>query len=196
MAHRNTTRRDRSISTTRPNPPKASGALHRRHASIATAHSIPIHENSPAEELHGDPEAMPLAAIATPRPGPVTWLSLPRKRQLAILFLSRLFDFLQIASLQAYMFYQLKSFDPGLSDAAISGQAGLLQGCYTAAQVATAIFWGKVADARWGGRKMVLLIGLGSAAFSCVGFGFSRTFAQAAAFRIIGGGLNGTVGIM
>jgi MFS family permease len=128
--------------------------------------------------------------------GPVTWLSLPRKDQLAILFLCRLVDFLQVASLQAYVFYQLKSFDPSLSDSAISTQAGILQGCFTGAQVLTAILWGKVADASSGGRKLVLLIGLGGTAVSCLGYGFSTTFWQAALFRILGGGINGTVGIM
>lgn len=136
------------------------------------------------------------APPAAPKGGPVTWMSLPRKRQLAILFASRLFDFLQVASLQAYIFHQLKSFDTSLPDAAISAQAGILQGCYTAAQIATAILWGKVADASWGGRKMVLLIGLAGTAVSCIGYGFATTFSQAAFFRVLGGGLNGTVGII
>lgn len=128
--------------------------------------------------------------------GPVTWLSLPRKDQLAILFLCRLVDFLQVASLQTYVFYQLKSFNPSLSDSTISTQAGILQGCFTGAQVLTAILWGKVADASSGGRKLVLLIGLGGTAGSCLGYGFSTTFWQAVLFRILGGGINGTVGIM
>ena len=58
------------------------------------------------------------------------------------------------------MFYQLKSFDPDLSDAAISAQAGFLIGAKTAAQVCTGMFWGRVADSENGGRKAVLLIGL------------------------------------
>lgn len=41
-------------------------------------------------------------------PEHVTWLSLPHKGQLFILFLCRFVDFLQVASLQAYVFYQLK----------------------------------------------------------------------------------------
>lgn len=41
-------------------------------------------------------------------PETVTWSSLPRKGQLAILFLCRMVDFLQVATLQAYIFYQLK----------------------------------------------------------------------------------------
>lgn len=128
--------------------------------------------------------------------GPVTWMSLPRKDQLAILFLGRLVDFLQIASMQAYVFYQLKSFDDSLTDAQISQQAGLLQGCFTGAQVLTAILWGKAADARWCGRKWVLVVGLGGTALSCLGYGFATTFFWAALWRAFGGAVNGTVGIM
>ena len=133
---------------------------------------------------------------SVPKPQPVTWLSLPRKSQLFILFLCRLYDFLQVASLQAYLFYQLKSFDPDLSDAAISSQAGIMQGCFTGAQVATAMLWGKAADSSSGGRKMVLLVGLLGTAVSCLGYGFATTFVQAAVWRVFGGAINGTVGIM
>jgi MFS family permease len=127
---------------------------------------------------------------------PVTWMSLPHKTQLAILFLCRLFDFLQVASLQAYLFYRLESFYPAASDAQISTQAGVMQACFTGAQVATAMLWGKAADSRLGGRKMVLLVGLGGTAVSCLGYGFAETFWQAVAWRIFGGAINGTVGIM
>ncbi|PTB67734.1 MFS general substrate transporter [Trichoderma citrinoviride] len=128
--------------------------------------------------------------------GPVTWMSLPRKDQLFILFLSRFVDFLQVASLQAYVFYQLKAFDDSLSDAQISQQAGVLQGCFTGAQVMTAILWGKAADASWCGRKRVLLIGLAGTAVSCLGYGFATTFFWAAFWRAFGGAINGTVGII
>ncbi|KAL7955215.1 MFS general substrate transporter [Trichoderma compactum] len=126
--------------------------------------------------------------------GPVTWMSLPRKDQLLILFLSRFVDFLQVASLQAYVFYQLKAFDDSLSDAQISQQAGVLQGCFTGAQVMTAILWGKAADASWCGRKWVLVIGLAGTAISCLGYGFATTFFWTAFWRAFGGAINGTVG--
>lgn len=127
---------------------------------------------------------------------PVAWKDLPHKGQLAILTIARLSEPLTQTSLQAYMFYQLKSFDPSLADSAIATQAGLLQGSFTAAQFVTAILWGRVADSDWGGRKMVLLIGLLGTCLSCVGFGFSRSFLQAAIFRTLGGALNGNVGVM
>jgi len=127
---------------------------------------------------------------------PVSWKDLPNKGQLAILTMARLSEPLTQTSLQAYMFYQLKSFDTSLSDSTISSQAGLLQGSFTAAQFVTAILWGRAADADWGGRKKVLLIGLFGTCLSCVGFGFSRSFIQAAIFRTLGGALNGNVGVM
>ncbi|CAG7987864.1 unnamed protein product [Penicillium olsonii] len=137
-----------------------------------------------------------LPAAPAPRPAPVTWMSLPHKGQLALLGLCRVFDFLQIASLQAYMFYQLKSFDPNLSDSDVATQAGILQGAFTAAQFATAIPWGRVADAEWGGRKFVLLVGLVGTAMSCLGVAYSTSFAQAVFWRSFGGAINGTVGII
>lgn len=128
--------------------------------------------------------------------GPVSWTSLPRKDQLLVLFLGRLADFLQMASLQAYVFYQLRSMDASLPDSRISERAGVLQGCFTGAQVCTAILWGKIADAGWCGRKWALAAGLAGTALSCVGYGFSTTFFWAAFWRVFGGAINGTVGIM
>lgn len=151
---------------------------------------------------HLDTESQPAQALSAmekpkgPSAGPVTWMSLPRKDQLAILFVSRFVDFLQVASLQAYVFYQLKDMNNELTDAQISQQAGLLQGCFTGAQVMTAILWGKAADASWCGRKTVLLVGIGGTAISCLGYGFATTFFWAAFWRAFGGAVNGTVGIM
>ena len=127
---------------------------------------------------------------------PVTWRSLPKKTQLAILTFARLSEPLTQTSLQAYMFYQLKSFDPSLPDSTISTQAGILQGSFTAAQFLTAVWWGRLADAEWMGRKRILLIGLFGTWISCLGFGFSRSFASAVVFRTMGGFLNSNVGVM
>lgn len=160
-----------------------------RSQSHGTLQILALHES----ELNA---ANSLPVPLTPRPAPVTWMSLPRKGQLALLGLCRVFDFLQIASLQAYMFYQLKSFDANLSDSDVATQAGILQGAFTAAQFATAIPWGRVADAEWGGRRFVLLVGLMGTAVSCLGVAFATSFAQAVFWRSFGGAINGTVGII
>jgi MFS family permease len=126
---------------------------------------------------------------------PVTWLSLPRKGQLAILAMGRFVDFYHMASLQAYMVYQLKSFDPNLSDETISWQAGILQGSFTFVQIFTSVLWGRMADREWCGRKLVLLIGLVGTGISCIGLAFSTSFLQASVYRALGGAINGTVSV-
>lgn len=127
---------------------------------------------------------------------PVTWRTLPNKGQLAILTFARLSEPLAQTSLQAYLFYQLRSFDPSLPDSTISTQAGILQGSFTAAQFLTAVWWGRLADAGWMGRKRVLLIGLLGTCVSSLGFGLSKSFTTAVVFRTLGGLLNSNVGVM
>lgn len=127
---------------------------------------------------------------------PVSWSSLPKKGQLAILTFARLSEPLAQTSLQAYMFYQLKSFNPDLPDSTISAQTGVLQGAFTAAQFFTSVMWGRLADTETFGRKRVLLIGLSGTCISCIGFGFSKSFIVAAVFRTLGGALNSNIGVM
>jgi len=69
-----------------------------------------------------------------------------------------------------------------------------VQGAFAAAQLCTAMLWGRWSDK--GGRKRVILVGLFGTTISCVGFGFSKSFWQALIFRMMGGALNGNVGVM
>ncbi|KAF7560489.1 hypothetical protein G7046_g3657 [Stylonectria norvegica] len=126
----------------------------------------------------------------------VAWSDLPRKQQLFVITLARMSEPLVQTSLQAYMFYQLKWFDPSLPSSTIAAQAGVLHASFTAAQFLTAMIWGRVADSPRAGRKTVLLIGLCGTSASCLGFGFSTSFWQALVFRTIGGATNGNVGVM
>lgn len=142
---------------------------------------------------HADEEPRPAEAQKAPSM-PASWSTMPNKGQLAILAFSRVVDFFQQASLQTYMVHQLKSFDETLPDPTISYQAGVLQGSFTAAQIITSILWGRAADAPSCGRKTVLLIGLVGTGFSMIGIGFSSSFTQAVMWRLIGGGINGSVG--
>lgn len=71
---------------------------------------------------------------------------------------------------------------------------GIIQGVFAAAQLCTAMLWGRESDIR--GRKTIILFGLAGTALSCIGFGFSTTFTQALIFRSLGGALNGNVGVM
>lgn len=127
---------------------------------------------------------------------PISWSQLPKKTQLLILVLARLSEPITQTSLQAYLFYQLRSFNPSLPDSAISRQAGFFQGSFTAAQFLTSVWWGRAADSHWVGRKRVLLVGLLGTLISCIGFGFSRSFTTAIIFRVLGGLMNSNVGVM
>lgn len=126
----------------------------------------------------------------------VAWRSLPQKDQLLILTLARLAEPLFQNSLSSYLFFMLQSFDHSLDDSQISSQAGLMTGSFTAAQCFTAVMWGRLADKEWMGRKNVILIGLIGSFISSVGFGFSKSFWSAMAWRTLGGALNGNVGVM
>ena len=134
------------------------------------------------------------------KPQPVSWSSLPKKSQLAILTLARLSEPLTQTSLQAYQFYQLKSFHaPGVappSDATVARQAGMLAAAFTGAQFLVAMMWGRLADSERFGRKRVILIGLLGTAIGTLGFGFSSSFAMAVFWRCVGGILNGNMGVM
>ncbi|KAF5010023.1 hypothetical protein FDECE_3802 [Fusarium decemcellulare] len=150
-----------------------------------------------------DPDGvLPPSPTSTPLPPEpkrnesVAWSDLPQKQQLFIITLARMSEPLVQSSLQAYMFYQLKWFDPDLPDSTISAQAGVLHASFTAAQFVTAMLWGRVADSPRAGRKTVLLIGLCGTSLSCLGFGFATSFWQALVFRTIGGATNGNVGVM
>lgn len=97
---------------------------------------------------------------------------------------------------QTYIVFQAKSFHSLSSDASISWESGLVQGSFTAAQCITAVIWGRLADAPWCGRKIVLVIGLLSTAISCIGVAFATSVVQIMLWRAFDGGMNGTVGIM
>lgn len=103
-------------------------------------------------------------------------------------------DFFQQAALQTIMFYQLSSFDLEASESDLSFQVGVLQGVFTSAQTFTSLLWGKIADHPSWGRKRVVLISLVGQGISCLGLAFSRTFAAAVVWRLLGGAVNATVG--
>lgn len=127
---------------------------------------------------------------------PASWMSLPRKDQLFVLTMARLSEPLTSNSLNAYIYYQLRSFDPSLPDATISYQAGIISAAFPGAQCLTAMLWGRFADSEHGGRKKAIVIGLLGTMLSMIGFGFSRNFYVAVAFRFCGGILNGNVGVL
>jgi MFS family permease len=134
--------------------------------------------------------------MANPKPKKemARWKDLPHKPQLSILVMARLVEPLVQTSLQAYMFYQLQSFDLALSDSTVAWQAGILQASFSFGQTLTGWMWGRAADTY--GRKTTLLFGSFGTLVSCLGFGFSHSFAAALVFRLLGGLVNGNIPVM
>ncbi|KZL81173.1 major facilitator superfamily transporter [Colletotrichum incanum] len=140
---------------------------------------------------------------------PVTWQSLPRKDQLAVLCFVRFAEPVVKVSIITYIYYQLQSLNPSQSSGDTVRQSALLQTIFNASQCATAMFWSRVADAPWGGRKTALLLGLSGSRMnfppcaanfapvlsivSVLIFGFIRSFRQAAVLRLVEGAMNGNV---
>ncbi|KAK7423744.1 hypothetical protein QQX98_000934 [Neonectria punicea] len=129
-------------------------------------------------------------------PAPVSWASIPRKGQLAIMVFARLAEPLSERSLTSYLFYQLKWFDPSLEDSEIARQAGYLTAVFAAAQCITSMWWGHAADSPLFGRKRVLIIGLVGTTLSAIGMGFSTSLRFAFFLRFLAGALNGNVGVL
>ncbi|KAF2109623.1 major facilitator superfamily domain-containing protein [Lophiotrema nucula] len=126
----------------------------------------------------------------------VSYKSLPHKDQLLILMLSRFTEPLTTSSIQSYLFFQLQHFDPSATAATISRQAGVIVGCKTAAHVCTGMVWGALADRSSIGRKNVLVTGLLATSVATLGYGFSKTFAQALMWQMLDGALNATIAMV
>ncbi|KAG0635244.1 major facilitator superfamily domain-containing protein [Tuber brumale] len=140
----------------------------------------------------------PTASSRSSEGNPVTWLSLPRKSQLIVLTLCRLSEPLTQTSVASYLYYYLSSFHPPNkpppSAETISRQAGVIASSFALAQCLTGVLWGHLSDKI--GRKPCILFGLAGTAISVIGFGFSENLAMALTWRILGGFLNGNVGVL
>ncbi|KZL80408.1 major facilitator superfamily transporter [Colletotrichum incanum] len=111
----------------------------------------------------------------------VGWKSMPRKDQLAILFLLRFAEPAVRYSSSTYLYYQLESLNPSLSSGQIVRQSAAIQSAYIVGQCFSSILLSKLADSPRGGRKMVLLLGTGASPktnmFTTVSYRFlSRAF--------------------
>lgn len=126
----------------------------------------------------------------------VSWSSLPKKGQLAVIVFARLAEPLSERSLTSYLFYQLQWLSPTLGAAQIARQAGYLTAIFAVAQCITSMWWGHAADNPRLGRKRVLVIGLMGSSVSALGMGFSTSIYAVFFFRFLAGALNGNVGVL
>lgn len=152
----------------------------------------PLSDETPLLQTPTQYESLP----APEEPPPVSWASIPRKGQLAIIVFARLAEPLSERSFASYLFHQLQWFNPNLGSSEIAKQAGYLTAVFAAAQCLTSMWWGHAADSPRLGRKRVLVIGLVGSAMSALGMGFSTSLSFAFFFRFMAGALNGNVGVL
>ncbi|KAH7311539.1 major facilitator superfamily domain-containing protein [Stachybotrys elegans] len=148
---------------------------------------------------HENPTPTPAHHVTSPPPAEpraITWASLPRKDQLAVIVFARLAEPLCERSLTSYLFHQLEWFDPTLDAPEIARQAGYLTAAFAAAQCLTSMWWGHAADHPRVGRKRVLIFGLVGSALSTLGMGFATSWYMAVFFRFSAGALNGNIGVL
>ncbi len=105
----------------------------------------------------------------------------------------RLAEPIAFTSIVAYNYVFVQDLRPG-DDENAAFYSGLLISAFALSEALAAMPWGTVSD--WYGRKPVVLFGLAGVAVSNLIFGFATNYWVAFAARVLGGLLNGNVGVM
>lgn len=113
--------------------------------------------------------------------------------QLLVLALCRLAEPIAITSIFPYAWRMVIGFEFG-SKSDASFYCGIIIAAFSLAESFTSIWWGTLSDRI--GRKPVLLLGCCGTILSLLVVGFSESFAVALFGRILGGLLNGNIGVI
>ncbi|KAF1812975.1 MFS general substrate transporter [Eremomyces bilateralis CBS 781.70] len=112
--------------------------------------------------------------------------------QLGVLALVRLAEPVALTSIFPYSWPMTISF--GIPERSAAFYAGILVAAFSAAEAVTGMFWGSLSDRV--GRKPILLFGCVGTLTSLLIVGFAGNFWLALAGRILGGLLNGNIGVI
>lgn len=105
--------------------------------------------------------------------------------------LCRLAEPIAFISIISYNFAMVEEIKGGDN---VAFYAGLLVSAFAIAEASTAVMWGSLSD-RYG-RKPIILMGLAGTAVSSLLLGFAKNYWIAFFARLVGGLLNGNVGVM
>lgn len=123
----------------------------------------------------------------------VSWLDMPRKGQLGILFMLRFAEPCVRSSASTYLYFQLKNLDPSLSSGQIVSQSATVSAAYIIGQCLSSLWISELADSPKVGRKGVLLLGTAASVISSSLLGFTRHFYQLVLLWGLEGVFNGNV---
>ncbi|TGZ76328.1 MFS general substrate transporter [Ascodesmis nigricans] len=112
--------------------------------------------------------------------------------QIALLCICRFAEPLALTCIFPYLYFLIKSFETPESD--ISFYAGIVSAAFSVGQFLSSVLWGRWADVY--GRKPMVLIGLGGTLVSLILLAFSTNVYMLISARLLGGLLNGNVGIL
>ena len=98
-----------------------------------------------------------------------------------------------MTSIFPYAWLMVKRFHVG-NDSSASFYAGILISAFALSECLTGILWGSVSD-RFG-RKPILLLGCAGTMLSLVATGLAPNFWMALLGRVVGGLLNGNIGVI
>ncbi|KAL8243671.1 hypothetical protein R6Q59_009929 [Mikania micrantha] len=113
--------------------------------------------------------------------------------QLFILAICRIAEPIALTSIFPYSWLMVKGFQIGDPNDA-SFYAGILISAFALSESLTGMWWGGLSDRI--GRKPVLLLGCFGTMLSLLAVGFSRSFTAALIGRVLGGMLNGNIGVI
>ncbi|EED18488.1 MFS transporter, putative [Talaromyces stipitatus ATCC 10500] len=131
--------------------------------------------------------------VSTPQTRPISNDDAFPSLQLFLLGICRVAEPIALTSIFPYSWVMVQEFHVGNPNDA-SFYAGILIAAFSLAEALTGMFWGALSDRI--GRKPVLLLGCAGTMLSLLIVGFASSFWVALLGRIIGGVLNGNIGVI
>ncbi|KAI0479013.1 major facilitator superfamily domain-containing protein [Xylariaceae sp. FL0804] len=116
------------------------------------------------------------------------------RRQMLVLAICRICEPIALMGIFPYIYFMIEDFHITDDKSKISLYAGMVTSAFTLGEFSTGLLWGRLSDKI--GRKPVLITGLAGTALSVLIFGFAPNLTVALIARLVGGLLNGNMGVL
>lgn len=140
-------------------------------------------------------DAAKTASISVESSEHVGWLSMPRKKELSVIFYGRLTESLAQTGFTSLMYHGLQSLDPSLSKDQVAVQGGITRSAFAICACCTAVIWGAMARSTRIGSAKINATGLFVACIGYISMAFATGFKMAVFASMLGGTASGNVGV-